>query len=90
MQIRYAACTVITTIVPRPSAIEAFFCGIEFVRNKTSKEPFRSISRRGDGDTLHLGMKDPHNISLYPGTGAVDGTLGDHILIAPAYNVEEK
>jgi adenosylmethionine-8-amino-7-oxononanoate aminotransferase len=24
-------------------------------------------------------------ISLYPGTGTVDGTLGDHVLIAPAY-----
>lgn len=24
---------------------------------------------------------------LYPGAGSVDGTLGDHILIAPPYNV---
>lgn len=27
---------------------------------------------------------------LYPGSGSVDGKLGDHILIAPAYNVTMK
>lgn len=36
------------------------------------------------------GMRRPHNISLYPGTGSVEGRLGDHILIAPAYNVTEE
>ena len=35
-------------------------------------------------------MKVPHNISLYPGTGAADGILGNHILIAPAYNMDEQ
>lgn len=34
-------------------------------------------------------MKEPHSISLYPGTGTADGQRGDHILIAPAYNVSE-
>ena len=34
-------------------------------------------------------MREPYNISLYPGTGTVDGTRGDHILLAPAYNVTE-
>jgi len=34
-------------------------------------------------------MQEPHNISLYPGTGSVDGKSGDHILIAPAYTVTE-
>ena len=24
---------------------------------------------------------------MYPGTGCADGILGDHVLIAPAYNV---
>jgi len=32
-------------------------------------------------------MQDPYNISLYPGTGSVDGQRGDHILLAPAYIV---
>ena len=35
-------------------------------------------------------MQEPHNISLYPGTGCVDGKIGDHILIAPAYTVQEE
>lgn len=37
----------------------------------------------------HAGIGEPYNISLYPGNGTVDGTNGDHILIAPAYNVTE-
>ena len=32
-------------------------------------------------------MRSPYNISLYPGSGTADGIKGDHILIAPAYNV---
>jgi adenosylmethionine-8-amino-7-oxononanoate aminotransferase len=33
------------------------------------------------------GMQSPFNISIYPGTGTADGVNGDHILLAPAYNV---
>lgn len=33
-------------------------------------------------------MQPPFNISIYPGTGTVDGINGDHILLAPAYNVK--
>jgi adenosylmethionine-8-amino-7-oxononanoate aminotransferase len=32
-------------------------------------------------------MQSPFNISIYPGTGTTDGVNGDHILLAPAYNV---
>jgi len=32
-------------------------------------------------------MQSPYNISLYPGNGTVDGVNGDHIIIAPAFNV---
>ena len=32
-------------------------------------------------------MQSPFNISIYPGTGTADGVKGDHILLAPAYNV---
>lgn len=32
-------------------------------------------------------MKSPFNISLYPGTGTADGRKGDHVIIAPAYNI---
>jgi adenosylmethionine-8-amino-7-oxononanoate aminotransferase len=32
-------------------------------------------------------MRSPFNISIYPGSGTADGVKGDHILLAPAYNV---
>ena len=37
--------------------------------------------------TVVPGLKDGYNIYIYPGSGTVDGDRGDHILIAPAYNV---
>jgi len=33
------------------------------------------------------GMEEPYSISLYPGTGSVDGIRGDHVIISPAYTV---
>jgi len=33
------------------------------------------------------GMKPEFGISVYPGTGTVDGRRGDHIILAPAYNI---
>jgi hypothetical protein len=32
-------------------------------------------------------MEEPYNISIYPGSGTVDGKSGDHVLLAPAFNV---
>lgn len=32
------------------------------------------------------GLTEGYGISLYPGNGTLDGVLGDHVLIAPAYN----
>lgn len=34
-------------------------------------------------------MEEPYNISLYPGTGSVDGSKGDHVIISPAYNINK-
>ncbi|KAF4124509.1 Adenosylmethionine-8-amino-7-oxononanoate aminotransferase [Geosmithia morbida] len=57
---------------------------IEFVQNKETKEPFPVSA--GVANAIHtIGLEDI-GISLYPGTGTVDGTLGDHVLLAPAYN----
>lgn len=35
-------------------------------------------------------MKPEHSISLYAGSGTVEGTRGDHILLAPPYNVTKE
>ncbi|KAK3110202.1 hypothetical protein LTR53_015758 [Teratosphaeriaceae sp. CCFEE 6253] len=68
---------------------KGLFWGIEIVSHKGTKEPFAP----GDAVAMgvhELGMQEPHNISLYPGTGTVDGRCGDHIIIAPAYTVNEQ
>ncbi|SMY21228.1 unnamed protein product [Zymoseptoria tritici ST99CH_1A5] len=62
------------------------FWGIEFVKSKDTKEPFAQSVGIAMG--IHeLGMQRPYNISLYPGTGCADGKSGDHIILAPAYNI---
>ncbi|KAF4834012.1 putative aminotransferase [Colletotrichum tropicale] len=59
------------------------FWGIEFVSDKATKEPF---SRSYDiANKVHLNGLNQFGISLYPGNGTKDGTLGDHVLLAPAY-----
>lgn len=35
-------------------------------------------------------MEPAYGISLYPGTGTFDGISGDHLLLAPAYTVNER
>lgn len=59
---------------------------IEFVQEKATKAPFPTsagIARK----VRQVGMREPHNIALYPGGGTADGVVGDHVMIAPAYNV---
>ncbi|KAF2756952.1 PLP-dependent transferase [Pseudovirgaria hyperparasitica] len=64
------------------------FWGIEFVADKEGKRAFRpevGVARR----VHELGMREGFGISLYPGTGCVDGVRGDHVLVCPAFNVDE-
>lgn len=62
---------------------------IEFVRDKASKDPFHSEDRIAIS-IRQLGLQAGHSISLQPGGGSVDGVRGDHILLAPPYNVTER
>jgi adenosylmethionine-8-amino-7-oxononanoate aminotransferase len=58
--------------------------GIEFVQDKISREPFPSDARiayRIQEDALEAG------IMTYPIQGCVDGTRGDHILLAPPFTI---
>jgi len=64
------------------------FWSIEFVADRTTKKPFplaRAISPRLKTDMLARG------IITYPSQGCIDGTNGDHMLLAPSYTstVEE-
>jgi adenosylmethionine-8-amino-7-oxononanoate aminotransferase len=60
------------------------FWGLEFVRDKSTKTPFDSelqIAQR-----IHdVAISEPWNMTFYPGTGTVDGVLGDHVIVAPTY-----
>lgn len=59
---------------------EGLLLGIEFVKNKKTKEPFSpelNISKQIGELALHEG------VVLYPGKGSYDGVSGDHLLISP-------
>jgi adenosylmethionine-8-amino-7-oxononanoate aminotransferase len=56
--------------------------GIEFVKDKTSREPFppsQNIAERIREAALE------ENVLTYPTQGCVDGLRGDHILLAPPF-----
>ncbi|KAK1968952.1 aminotransferase class-III [Colletotrichum sublineola] len=62
---------------------KGLFWGIEFVRDKKSREPF---PRSADiANKIWLNGLNEFGISLFPGNGTKDGVLGDHVLLAPAY-----
>ncbi len=61
--------------------------GVELVRDKQTAEPFPPdlrVSRR----LLELCLDN--GLVVYPGSGTVDGVRGDHVLIAPPLNIEDK
>lgn len=64
-----------------------FFAGLEFVQNKENKTPFPkeiSFSKLIAREAIHNGL------IVYPGSAFIDGTLGDHILIAPPLTSTEE
>lgn len=66
---------------------KGFFAGIEFVKNKSTKEPYPAelrISRQITKAAQDAG------VLVYPGAGFIDGKLGDHILIAPPFIATDK
>jgi adenosylmethionine-8-amino-7-oxononanoate aminotransferase len=62
--------------------------GVEFVKNKSTREPFPKED--GIAEKIRQAALEK-NVLLYPGQGTVDGTRGDHVLLAPPFiiNAEE-
>jgi adenosylmethionine-8-amino-7-oxononanoate aminotransferase len=63
------------------------FVGLELVRDRSSKAPFDpglGLAGRLKAAALSNGLM------IYPGSGTIDGTSGDHILLAPPYVVSEE
>jgi adenosylmethionine-8-amino-7-oxononanoate aminotransferase len=59
---------------------------IELVADKSFKAPFDpalAVHQRAKAEAFARGLL------IYPGGGTVDGRLGDHILLAPPYNVTD-
>ncbi|EFX04672.1 exocyst complex protein exo70 [Grosmannia clavigera kw1407] len=63
-----------------------FFWGIEFVQDKATARPFPAESQVAM-KIAELGLSAQHGIAVYPGSGTADGVSGDHIILAPPYNV---
>jgi adenosylmethionine-8-amino-7-oxononanoate aminotransferase len=60
--------------------------GIELVADRVSKRPFapeRRLHARVKSEALARGLM------CYPGGGTIDGTRGDHVLLAPPYVVAD-
>ena len=60
--------------------------GIEFVADRETKEPFDpglDVARRIYDEAFERG------IYTYPGGGSVDGTAGDHLMLAPPLTIGE-
>lgn len=58
--------------------------GVEFVKNQETKEAF-DVSDNVKGKITVNGLEE--GLVLYPGGGSVDGSRGDHTLIAPPINI---
>jgi hypothetical protein len=56
--------------------------GIEFVKNKSSREPFPKSDNIAE--RIRQAALD-ENVLVYPTQGCVDGANGDHILLAPPF-----
>jgi adenosylmethionine-8-amino-7-oxononanoate aminotransferase len=56
--------------------------GVEFVKDKSTREPFPKEA--GIAEKIRQAMLDK-DVLVYPGQGCVDGTRGDHILLAPPF-----
>lgn len=64
---------------------QGLFWGIEFVQDRESKTPFPRFARASE---LIFQNAKSLGVMVYPGTGTVDGTTGDHILVAPPFDIQ--
>ena len=62
---------------------------VEFVKDKDTKEPFDTETRLSFL-IQEKGLQPEYAISLYGCSGTVDGVRGDHVVLAPPYNVSKE
>ncbi|OAA72441.1 Aminotransferase class-III [Cordyceps fumosorosea ARSEF 2679] len=66
---------------------KGLFWGIEFVKDKMTKESFEPSLRF---TWLIVDEALRRGLSVYPGAATADGFKGDHIIIAPPYNMSDE
>jgi adenosylmethionine-8-amino-7-oxononanoate aminotransferase len=59
--------------------------GVEFVKDKATREPFPKEA--GIAEKIRQAALEK-DVLLYPGQGCVDGTRGDHVLLAPPFIIK--
>lgn len=62
------------------------FIGIEFVKDRESKEPFPE--ELNFSQTLKRSLMNNFLIA-YPGSGTIDGYRGDHLIVAPPFIIDD-
>lgn len=81
----------LSALEPHPNVGEirglGLLLGIEFVRNKSTHEPFPRESNIAE--RVRQAALD-HNVLTYPTQGCVDGLNGDHILLAPPFIISRE
>jgi len=55
---------------------------LEFVKNKSTREPFPKET--GIAEKIRQAALEK-NVLMYPSQGTFDGTRGDHVLLAPPF-----
>jgi adenosylmethionine-8-amino-7-oxononanoate aminotransferase len=66
---------------------KGLFAGIEFVKNKKTKEPFDPTLKLNG---LIANRAFEKGLITYPGGGGADGVRGDHLLLAPPFIITEE
>lgn len=61
--------------------------GVEFVKDKATREPFPKEA--GIAEKIRQAALEK-NVLVYPGQGTVDGTRGDHLLLAPPFIIKKE
>ncbi|KAJ5642457.1 Pyridoxal phosphate-dependent transferasemajor regionsubdomain 2 [Penicillium lividum] len=68
---------------------KGLFWGIEFVKDKITKEPFDPTTRLSFL-MQEKGLCPKYALSLYGNSGTVDGIRGDHVIISPPFTVSKE
>ena len=68
---------------------KGLFLGIELVEDKETKKPFNPELKVAK-NLADLAFSPKFNMTMYHGTGTVDGINGDHIMLCPPFIITEK